>query len=201
MGMGTGYSGKPQGSLCHSLALSHSTYTSTAAWIQNPMETQARVCTKCNSHLENVFSFIQPPNILALSFPQSNLHINAEFLMKVENNDYQYILRGIIYFGADHFTSRIITDQTLIWYHDGMETAANVEYEGTIGNIQDLNTCRGKTAIAAIYTLLIAAGWCHEILFSSFFSDPYMPCAAMAHTNKYLDCHHLDPSHTQRYHS
>jgi len=142
---------------CFLQALSHSTYTSTAAWIQNPMETQARVCTECNSHLENVFSFIQPPNILALSFPQSNLHIDAEFLMKVENNDYQYILRGIIYFGADHFTSCIITDQTLIWYHDGMETEADVEYEGTIGNIQDLNTCRGKTAIVAIYTLLIAA--------------------------------------------
>jgi len=51
-----------------------------------------------------------------------------------ENNDYQYILRGIIYFGVDHFTSHIITDQTLIWYHGGMETAADVEYEGTIGN-------------------------------------------------------------------
>lgn len=38
------------------------------------------------SHLENVFSFIQSPNILALSFPQSNLHIDTEFLMKVEHN-------------------------------------------------------------------------------------------------------------------
>ena len=82
---------------CFLQAVSHSMYTSTAAWIQNPMETQARVCTECNSHLENVFSFIQPPNILALSFPQSNLHIDTEFLMKVEHNDYQYILRGIIY--------------------------------------------------------------------------------------------------------
>ena len=108
------------------------------------METQARVCSECNSHLENIFSFIQPPNILALSFPQSNLHTDTEFLMKVEHNDYQYILRGIIYFGADHFTSRIITDQTLIWYHDGIETAADVDYKGTIGNVQDLNTCRGK---------------------------------------------------------
>ena len=72
------------------------------------------------------------------------------------------------------------SNQTLIWYHDGMETAADVENEGTIGNVQDLNTCRGKTAIAAIYTLLIVANICNENFFSSFFSDSYMPCVAIA---------------------
>jgi hypothetical protein len=61
-------------------------------------------------------------------------------------------------FGANHFTCHIITDQTLIWYHDGMETAADVEYVGTVSNVEGLSTCGGKTAtIAATYTLLIGA--------------------------------------------
>ena len=104
---------------CFLQVLSHSTYTSTAAWTQNSMETQARVCTECNSHLENVFSFIQPPNILALSFPQSNLHIDTEFLMKVEHNNTSIFWE--LSYMLVQTTSHLVSSQIKHWYGIMME--------------------------------------------------------------------------------
>jgi hypothetical protein len=44
-----------------------------------------------------------------------------------------------------------------------METAADVEYVGTVSNVEGLSTCGGKTAtIAATYTLLIGANWYYD---------------------------------------
>ncbi|KAI0788943.1 hypothetical protein BC629DRAFT_1273008, partial [Irpex lacteus] len=43
-----------------------------------------------------------------------------------------YKLIGIIYYGNNHFTSRIISNSGDIWYHDGIETQSQCQYEGNI---------------------------------------------------------------------
>ena len=70
------------------------------------------------------------------------------------NNEHEYCLRGIIYFGYDHFTSCIITHDNMCWYHDGIITGNVMEYEGYMSSLNDVTECRGRHAGIAIYTLV-----------------------------------------------
>ncbi|KAF8883853.1 hypothetical protein BD779DRAFT_1443555, partial [Infundibulicybe gibba] len=63
-------------------------------------------------------------------------------------------LRGIIYFGSSHFTCRIITEDGISWYHDGVDTGKNTEYEGPLSTSINLLQCEGREATAAIYSRL-----------------------------------------------
>ena len=69
-----------------------------------------------------------------------------------------YILRGVIYFGDDHFTCRIVNEDGLVWYHDGIATQNSVIYEGKLGDTKlDLKKCRDKIASGAIYSKKIVS--------------------------------------------
>ncbi|KAI0090052.1 hypothetical protein BDY19DRAFT_870617, partial [Irpex rosettiformis] len=46
-----------------------------------------------------------------------------------------YRLAGIIYFGDFHFTCRIIDNEGMIWYNDGIQTGSQSRYESHINNI------------------------------------------------------------------
>ena len=68
-------------------------------------------------------------------------HINVNTIINIPiyNGEamQQYELVGLIYFGADHFTSRITRGQT-VWYHDGIATGATCIIEGQLSDIGDL---------------------------------------------------------------
>ncbi len=48
-----------------------------------------------------------------------------------------YKLKGIIYFGGAHFTSRVINQSGELWYHDGIATGRNCIYNGKVREIQN----------------------------------------------------------------
>ena len=62
-------------------------------------------------------------------------------------------LKGVIYFGEFHFTSRIFTSDRTVWFHDGMTTARQCRNEGKIETFSDhdLMECNGKTATLLLY--------------------------------------------------
>ncbi|EPQ50475.1 hypothetical protein GLOTRDRAFT_50397 [Gloeophyllum trabeum ATCC 11539] len=66
----------------------------------------------------------------------------------------KYYLTGIIYHGDYHFNCRFIGKDGTIWYNDGMVTGRNCIEEGnlTYTDLNDLNTCKGKTITIAIYS-------------------------------------------------
>ncbi|KAJ7831954.1 hypothetical protein B0H14DRAFT_2162560, partial [Mycena olivaceomarginata] len=47
----------------------------------------------------------------------------------------RYALRGIIYAGENHFTSRIIKENGAIWYHDGIATGRKCQYDGQLHSL------------------------------------------------------------------
>ncbi|KAI0825908.1 hypothetical protein BC629DRAFT_1261880, partial [Irpex lacteus] len=66
-----------------------------------------------------------------------------------------YRLIGIIYYGGSHFTSRVITNEGSIWYHDGIETGKSCIHEGNIADIdaKELATAPyGRKYSTAIYS-------------------------------------------------
>ncbi|KAJ7028211.1 hypothetical protein C8F04DRAFT_964254 [Mycena alexandri] len=62
-------------------------------------------------------------------------------------------LRGIIYSGNAHFTSRYISSAGVVWYHDGMLTGRDCVNEGALDAMSaaQLRTARGRGALTLIY--------------------------------------------------
>ncbi|KIJ47687.1 hypothetical protein M422DRAFT_163593 [Sphaerobolus stellatus SS14] len=65
----------------------------------------------------------------------------------------QLRLCGIIYYASGHFTCRIISQDSKIYYNDGVTTGLNCVYEGKWVNFtsESLWTIEGKRAVALIY--------------------------------------------------
>ena len=62
-------------------------------------------------------------------------------------------LRGLIYYGNFHFTCRIISDNGVIWFHDGMINGRITIFDGKLDEItsKELHTCRGKNLEIALH--------------------------------------------------
>ena len=86
-------------------------------------------CPECGNVLVHSFLFTCHPPLLCIELWQglrlldSVLHIDAGGL------HHQYKLRGVIYFSDKHFTSRIITRNGMVWFHDGICTCNSLDYE------------------------------------------------------------------------
>ena len=75
--------------------------------------------------------------------------------MKFEQEGETVVLdvRGLIYHGDFHFTSRIIGTDGIVWYHDGMTTRSGCENDGDFDKFSSKNLlkCRGKKLILVVY--------------------------------------------------
>ncbi|KAJ7633729.1 hypothetical protein B0H17DRAFT_961649 [Mycena rosella] len=64
-------------------------------------------------------------------------------------------LRGVIYGGQGHFTSRIIDRAGNMWFHDGISTGRQCMSEGVLiltSDLMSLQSCGQKNAVAVVYT-------------------------------------------------
>ena len=104
------------------------------------------------AHFPQVF-FKETPNILAFGIESSDIKVSSK--IKYVNGDQRTVLklRGLIYFGDIHFTSRIISDDGTIWYHDVMVTGGTTVLDGRLDEMtpKALLTCRGKKLEIALY--------------------------------------------------
>lgn len=67
---------------------------------------------------------------------------------------HMYHLRGLVYGGDFHFTSRIVDISGQVWYADGMTNQKNCIFERTVVATDDtewLKSCQGQTLLYAIY--------------------------------------------------
>ena len=134
------------------------TASSVQSWMSNYREEIEKKCDMCQGNLYRQFRFAYAPPILALdisSRSRSNsneLEINTMLNLTIQFEDHRYKLRGIIYFANFHFTSRIINENGMTWFHDGIATGNSVIYEGMIDTLVDLQQCRGKPVSVVIYT-------------------------------------------------
>ena len=132
--------------------------TSVQSWLANFKENIERRCNTCMGRLYREFKLIYAPPLIVLDFSglefiqSQQMVINTSFNVTIDDNEYTYKLRGIIYYGDFHFTSRIIYENGMTWFHDGMITMDRLIYEGVIENISNIGVCRGKHASVAFYT-------------------------------------------------
>jgi hypothetical protein len=111
-------------------------------------------CHNCGtpSPLQTVFSEI--PHIMSI-MPREWKQQKPTKLLNVlllNNKEQNLSLRGIIYWkNENHFVSRIVTPDSMVWFHDGMSTARTCSYEGQLTQINDLTEWNGHRAVAYIY--------------------------------------------------
>ena len=96
------------------------------------------------------------PEILSFEIALSaQMIIDPKFSILVNGNSHLYQLRGVIYFGGQHFVARLIEQDTTVWYHDGMVTGQNMIYEGQLESVDLKHCCDGKKPSALFYTHIL----------------------------------------------
>jgi hypothetical protein len=138
----------------YSIGVNPNRHRTISQCIMSQPELSPRSCRQCSHSVFIINEFAVAPPLLAIDISGHDLQLDNETYVKVGNVQYTYTLIGIVYYGDDHFTARIILEDGQIWFHDGITTGRNTIYDGSLAlNCPDLRTCRGKRASLVIYSL------------------------------------------------
>jgi hypothetical protein len=126
---------------------------STNSWFQNWQEESAANCLQCQSGQKVIRQFSIAPEMLVFGLNVTGMAISKTVRVKGANNkDSMLPLKGVVYSGEFHFTSRIISGKD-VWYHDGMITRSKCWNEGNATSFSEKKymSCNNKDAVLAIY--------------------------------------------------
>jgi hypothetical protein len=95
----------------------------------------------------------EPPCVLVLEYAQADIRTSHRLKIKLDEDDVELNLRGVVYHGSFHFTSQFISEKGDIWYHDGRRTGKTCIYSGDLTSAQDsdLRKCRNRDLVLAVY--------------------------------------------------
>ncbi|KAJ7753768.1 hypothetical protein B0H16DRAFT_1316716 [Mycena metata] len=129
-------------------------------WMKSYLSSTTSRCPACSQNAQRVrlqmrYKVTTVPPIMIITVDcgktlfSRSLHFDVDGTMVVSR------LRGIIYSGSAHFTSRYVSAHGSVWFNDGMTTARNCVEEGHIDSmdLHSLAHARGKVAIVLIYAL------------------------------------------------
>jgi hypothetical protein len=126
-------------------------YSSIQDWFApHSYRNTCQICQKPCSVQHNLLCC--PPMLV---FCMTGVHLQIEHTLMLEpysSNLQSYSLAGVIYFGQNHFISRIILTDNTVWIHDGI-IGCQSAFEGILGQDINLNYCQGKVASYAVYVL------------------------------------------------
>ncbi len=96
-----------------------------------------------------------PPIICAELYPQGHpmqLDIDRDLTLNVNGTACRWSVRGMIYWGADHFTCRYVHVDGQVWYHDGISTGRSCVMESSLAEV-NLCHARGRQLSHVVYFL------------------------------------------------
>ena len=123
----------------------------------------------CLWALRNVTAYYNVPNILLFSVAGQNISVTKHIKIRTASGSKKYHLKGIVYHGAFHFTSRIVTSNSLVWIHDG-QLGANCQYENHLNDYDGLELCSCGTRQMSLVFM-----WRTELIPQL---DSFMPCSS-----------------------
>jgi len=126
---------------------------STLTWVSDLCKSTNRICPDCSSTMVKKIDYIESPRLLVLEYPNTNINTSHEVRLVIDDETTVLHLRGIVYHGENHFTSRIISPEGNTWYHDGMTTRNTTVVDTHLNSstYANLKTCQGKRLVLAIY--------------------------------------------------
>jgi hypothetical protein len=131
----------------------HTIKQSTMNWVDTLSQKTNRRCPDCNSRMKQLVFYNEAPHILVLEYPFKNIKTSHRLEFISETGTKTLELRGIVYHGQYHFTSRIITAQKQVWYHDGMITGNSCSRDTDLTQLSDhdIRHCKNRNLVLAIY--------------------------------------------------
>jgi hypothetical protein len=131
-----------------------STYTGTTSdWLNRSIN--FKKCSQCTGSSSKKYFYTEEPNVLIFAYDKFfKSQISHKIQLVVNEKHMTLNLSGLIYHGQFHFTSRIISHNGNVWYHDGRTTGKECVPQGQLQNITniDLNLCKERELSFAIYT-------------------------------------------------
>jgi hypothetical protein len=126
---------------------------STSHWLRSLEHETHEKCPQCFSVMMQPISFKSSPNVLVFEINSRNIKISKTLKFEQEGETVVLDVRGLIYHGDFHFTSRIIGIDGNVWYHDGMITGSSCENEGDFDKFSSRNLlkCKGKNLTLVVY--------------------------------------------------
>jgi hypothetical protein len=125
---------------------------STSKWLANFGYSTQYSCPECLSDMRRHIFYKNPPNILVLNYPGKDIRTSHKIVFDSDEGYVTLHLRGIIYLGGYHFTSRVICTDGSVWYHDGQKGhICNEEGLLKLMRDRDLRACEGRALTLAVY--------------------------------------------------
>jgi hypothetical protein len=113
-------------------------------------------CPVCGNTMTVCIFYNKTPVILMFSYDNtSNTKVINKIQTFIGEESTIFHLRGLIYSGGYHFTSRIVSLDGQVWYHDGIRTGGTCLYDGKFKAMSDtdLKICRERELIFTIYAI------------------------------------------------
>jgi len=126
---------------------------STAHWLCSLEHETHEECPDCSCALKQPISFKSAPNMLVFEINSKKIKISKTLKFVQDSEPVILEVRGLIYHGDFHFTSRIIGNDNNVWYHDGMTTGSTCKNEGDFDSFstKKLSKCKGKRLLLVVY--------------------------------------------------
>ena len=101
-------------------------------------------------------SYDSPPPLLIFEINSDNITLNKTIGFEEDDEMKVLQLKGMVYHGGFHFTSRIISSDGAVWFNDGMTTGRQCEKDEHLETMsgRKLMKCGGKKLVLAIYALV-----------------------------------------------
>ncbi|KAJ7019584.1 hypothetical protein C8F04DRAFT_975479, partial [Mycena alexandri] len=148
----------------HSQIAQHPNGIAVSKWLVDHLKRATSRCPRCSligisSRLTVDYKVISVPSLLILALDCPGLEYSPTLTFDVEGLLSVLKLRGVIYGGDHHFTSRYITpvERFNAWFHDGISTGRSCILEGDMNNLPNghLKSARGKNTINLMYAQVL----------------------------------------------
>ncbi|KAI0351826.1 hypothetical protein OH77DRAFT_1410382 [Trametes cingulata] len=114
--------------------------------------TASFACHQCCPNVSVSVKFCYTSSVLFFELqPGTNVSIDHKLVLEnVDGSLQRWLLRGVVYLGANHFTARYISSSGMVWYHDGAATGSICTPQGSATSL-DLHSAFGRSACHLLY--------------------------------------------------
>jgi hypothetical protein len=111
-----------------------------------------KTCDKCDGGMIKKIHLTDAHPLLMLHVPFTDVKINR----KIKISGKTLTLKGAVYYGEHHYTSRIVTQEQTVWFHDGMVTGGDIQYQkkkSLAMKDKFFNKCKHNSVTLLIYAI------------------------------------------------
>jgi hypothetical protein len=129
-------------------------------WFTHHFDRNIKACPQCRNpgiltKMHRKTELLSVPSLLLVSVGFAQLQLDKVLTFSTDTTTKSLQIRGLIYHSvmAQHFTSIVVDENMLAWYHDGMTTRQCCNLLGRITDMDKLafHVCGDYKLVAAIY--------------------------------------------------